>query len=173
VARVAGQMDITASAREILRQQDAAVALFDVESMPDRIADSVKLRRFVAWLLNSFAFVGMALAALGLYGTLAYFVQLRRREIAIRMAFGASARDVANLIARYSVSLALAGLVPGLVLAAAAAFATRSFLFGIRSFDPWTIVLTAACLLFIGLIASCSPIVQAVRVSPLATLREE
>lgn len=173
VARMAGQTDITSSVREILRQQDKAVALFDVESMPDRIADSVKLRRFVAWLLNSFAVVGMALAALGLYGTLAYFVQLRRREIAIRIAFGASARDVANLIARYSVSLALAGLAPGLVLAALAAIAIRSFLFGIGSFDPWTIVLTAAGLLFIGLIASCSPIIQAVRVSTLATLREE
>ena len=173
VACVAGQTDITSSVREILHQQDSAVALFDVESMPDRIADSVKLRRFVAWLLNSFAFVGMALAALGLYGTLAYFVQLRRREIAIRMAFGASARDVANLIARYSVSLAFAGLVPGLVLAALAAVAIRTFLFGIGSLDPWTITLTGAGLLLIALIASCSPIVQAVRVSTLSTLREE
>lgn len=173
VVREAGQTDITSSVREILHQQDASVALFDVETMPARIADSVKLRRFVAWLLNSFGFVGMALAALGLYGTLAYFVQLRRREIAIRMAFGASARDVAALIARYSLSLALAGLVPGLLLAFAAGFATRSFLFGIGSLDPWTVSFTAAGLLVIGIVASYSPIVQAARVSTLAILREE
>lgn len=173
VVRQAGETDVTSAVREILHQQDPSVALFDVESMPARIADSVKLRRFVAWLLNSFAFVGMTLAALGLYGTLAYFVQLRRRELAIRMAFGATSRDVAGLIARYSVSLALAGLAPGLLLAAAAGFATRSFLFGVHVLDPWTIAFTAAGLLIIGGIASCSPILQAMRVSTLATLREE
>jgi putative ABC transport system permease protein len=173
VVRQAGEVDVTSAVREILRQQDPSVALFDVESMPARIADSVKLRRFVAWLLNSFAFVGMALAALGLYGTLAYFVQLRRRELAIRMAFGATSRDVARLIARYSVSLAFAGLAPGLLLAFAAGLATRRFLFGIHALDPWTIAFTTAGLLLIGGIASCSPILQAMRVSTLATLREE
>jgi putative ABC transport system permease protein len=173
VVREAGQTDVTSSVREILHQRDASVALFDVEMMSARIADSVKLRRFVAWLLNTFAFVGMALASLGLYATLAYFVQLRRREIAIRMALGATARDVATLIARYSLLLALSGLLPGLVLAAAAGFATRSFLFGIHPLDPFTITFTAAGLLIIGVIASFSPIVQAVRVSTLATLREE
>jgi predicted permease len=173
VVREAGQTDVTSSVREILHQRDASVALFDVETMPARIADSVNLRRFVAWLLNTFAFVGLALAALGLYGTLAYFVQLRRREIAIRMAFGATARDVATLIARHSLLLALSGLVPGLALAAAAGFATRSFLVGIHSLDPWTVAFTAAGLLIIGVIASFSPIVQAARISTLATLREE
>jgi putative ABC transport system permease protein len=173
IVREAGQTDVTSSVRGILHQRDASVALFDVETMPARVADSVKLRRFVAWLLNTFAFVGLALAALGLYGTLAYFVQLRRREIAIRMAFGATARDVATLIGRHSLLLALSGLVPGLALAAAAGFATRSFLFGIRFLDPWTVAFTAAGLLMIGVIASFSPIVQAVRVSTLATLREE
>lgn len=173
VVREAGGTDVASAVREILHRQDSAIALFDVETMPARIADSVKLRRFVAWLLNSFAFVGMALAALGLYGTLAYFVQLRRREIAIRMAFGASASDVAGLIARYSMSLALAGLIPGLILAALAALATRSFLFGVGPLDPRTIAFTIMGLVGIGLMASCSPVVQAMRVSTLATLREE
>ena len=173
VVRETGQSDVTSAVREILRQQDPAVALFDVESMPARIGDSVKLRRFVAWLLNSFALVGMVLAALGLYGTLAYFVQLRRRELAIRMAFGATARNVAGLIARYSLLLALAGLVPGLILAAAAASATRSFLFGIGSLDPWTIAMAAVGVVAIGVLASCSPILQAVHVNALVTLREE
>jgi putative ABC transport system permease protein len=173
VVRQAGETNVTSAVREILHQQDATVALFDIETVPDRIMDSVKLRRFVAWLLDSLALVGMALAALGLYGTLAYLVQLRRREIAIRMAFGATARDIASLVARYSLSLAIAGLVPGAILSIAAALATRSFLFGISALDPWTIACTAAGLFAVGLIATWSPVAQAARVSTLATLRDE
>jgi predicted permease len=173
VVREAGQTDVTSAVREILRQQEPSVALFDVETLPARIADSVKLRRFVAWLLNSFALVGMGLAALGLYGTLAYLVQLRRREIAIRMAFGATPGDIANLVGRYSLALALAGLIPGAILCVAAALATRSFLFGIGVLDPWTIVGTAAGLFAVGVIATWAPVAQAARVSTLVTLREE
>src|SRR5208282_904460 len=173
VVRQASETNVTSAVRDILRQQDAAVALFDIETMPDRIMDSVKLRRFVAWLLDSLALVGLALAALGLYGTLAYLVQLRRREIAIRMAFGATARDIASLVARYSLSLALAGLVSGAILSIVAALATRSFLFGIGALDPWTIACTSAGLFAIGVIATWSPVVQAARVSALGTLRDE
>lgn len=173
VVRQAGETDVTSAVREILHRQDATVALFDIETLPARIRDSVKLRRFVAWLLDSFALVGMALAALGLYGTLAYLVHLRRREIAIRMAFGATPSDIANLVARHSLSLALAGLIPGLILSVAAARAIRSFLFGIGVLDPWTIAWTAAGLLALGVIATWSPMAQAARVSTLAMLREE
>ena len=173
VARVTAETNITASVREILHQEDAAVALFDVETMPQRISDSVKLRRFVAWLLHSFAFAGMALAALGLYGMLAYLVQLRRREIAIRMALGATPADIAQIFLRYGLSLALAGLIPGLLLLAAAARSIRSFLFGMGVLDAWTIASTAAGFFAIGLIATWPPVAQAVRVQALDTLREE
>jgi putative ABC transport system permease protein len=173
VARLAGESDITSAAREILRQQDANVALFDVEMMPQRILASVKLRRFVAWLMNSFGLVGMMLAALGLYGTLAYLVQLRRREIAIRMAFGATPSKIARLVLRHSVMIATAGLIPGLLLAAAAAQAIRSFLFGIGLVDAWTIAGTAVGLVALGLIATWGPVAKAIQVSTLETLREE
>lgn len=171
--REAGQADVTSAVREILRQQDPTVALFDVETMPRRIMDSVKLRRFAAWLLNSFALVGALLAALGLYGTLAYLVQLRRREIAIRMAFGATPGDVARLIGRSSLSLALAGLVPGAALCALASRATESFLFGVAPFDLWAVGGTIAGLLLLVAIATWSPVAQASSVNALSVLREE
>jgi MacB-like periplasmic core domain len=173
VVRKAGQTDVTSAVRDILHQQDPAVALFDVETMPERILDSVKLRRFIAWLLNSFAFVGIVLAALGLYGALAYLVQLRRREIAIRMAFGATSGDVARLVARYSLSLAVAGLVPGGVLSVLAARATRSFLFGIAPLDLWTIACTCAGVVALVAVATWAPVAQASGVNALAMLREE
>ena len=173
VVREAGNADVTSEVREILRRKDSAVALFDVETMPQRIMDSVKLRHFAGWLLNAFALVGMILAALGLYGTLAYVVQLRRREMAIRMAFGARPRDVARIVARYSFSLALAGVVPGIILCAIGVEGARSFLFGITPLDPVTAAYTAAGLLLIVAIATLSPIAQAARLDPLAMLHEE
>jgi putative ABC transport system permease protein len=173
VVREAGKTDVTSAVRELLRQQDPDVALFDIETMPARIMDSVKLRRFVAWLLNSFALVGVILAALGLYGALGYLVQLRRREMAIRMAFGATACDVARLVARYSLSLALAGIVPGVVLCALAVQGTRAFLFGVAPLDFWTLAGTASGLLLIVALATWFPAAQAGRLDPLRMLREE
>ena len=173
VARAAPNADVTSAAREALRQMDNEVALFDIETMSARVLDSVKLRRFVAWLINSFAFVGLFLAALGLYGTLAHLVELRRREMAIRMALGASRRDIRSLVGRQSLSIALAGIVPGVLLSFAAARATRSFFFGTTALDPWIAGSTVAGICALALLASWNPVRQATRVDPLATLREE
>ena len=173
VVRQAGQTDVTAAVREILHQQDPSVALFDVETLPARILDSVKLRRFVAWLLNSFALIGMILAALGLYGTLAYVVQLRRREIAIRMALGATPPDVARLVTRYSLSLVLAGLIPGLLLCVFAARVTQVFLFNAAPFDLSIVLPTAVGLLLLVVIAAWSPVAQAAGVNTLTMLHDE
>lgn len=173
VVRQAGQADVTSAVREILHQQDPSVALFDVETLPARILDSVKLRRFVAWLLNSFAVVGLTLAALGLYGTLAYLVQLRRREIAIRMALGATPPDVARLVARYSLSLVLAGLIPGVLLCVVAARMTQTFLFRVAPYDFSILMPTALGLLALVAIATWSPVAQAAGVNTLTTLHDE
>jgi putative ABC transport system permease protein len=173
VARTKGHIDITSSVRDTLRRMDGTVALFDVETMPARILDSVKLRRFVAWLLNSFALVGLLLAALGLYGTLAHTVQLRRREFAIRMALGATPGNTRALILRHCASIAVAGLVPGALISIAAARATRSFLYGISPLDPWTIAIALVGFFALALIASWIPAMQATRVDALLALREE
>jgi ABC-type lipoprotein release transport system permease subunit len=164
---------VTSAVREILRRQDPVVALFDIETMPQRIMDSVKLRRFVAWLLNSFALGGAVLAALELYGTLAYLVQLRRREIAIRVALGASGSDIARLVARHSLSLALAGLIPGVLLCALSARATRGFLFGVAPLDVGTVALTVGALILLVAVATWPPVARASGVNALSMLREE
>lgn len=173
VARTKGHTVITSSVRDTLRSMDSTVALFDVETMSARILDSVKLRRFVAWLLDSFALAGVLLAALGLYGTLAHLVELRRREIAIRMALGASARSVRSLIARHSLSIVLSGLIPGAGLSFFAVRAARSFLFGISPLDAWTLAATVLGFFALALAASWIPVLRATRVNALAALHEE
>ncbi|HEV2206184.1 MAG TPA: ABC transporter permease, partial [Candidatus Acidoferrales bacterium] len=161
VIRESGRTDVTSAVREILHQQDPAVALFDVQTMPARIADSLKVRRFVAWLLNGFALAGVILAALGLYGALAYAVQLRRREMAIRMAFGAAPADVAGLVWRHSLAVTLAGIVPGIVLCGLAAQLTRSLVFQVAPLDLATLAYTAAGLAIIVTVATWMPVSQA------------
>jgi len=173
VARTAGNVDITSGVRDALHSMDPSIALFDVETMPARILDSVKLRRFVAWLLNSFAFTGVLLAMLGLYGTLAHLVELRRREIAIRMALGASPRSVRSLVARHSLYIALGGLIPGAIFSFLAIRATQSFLFGISPLDGWTVAATLLGFFALALLASWIPVMRATRINALLALREE
>lgn len=173
VARTTGNVAITAVVRAALESMDKSVALFDVQTMPKRIADSVKLRWFVSWLLNGFAFTGLFLAALGLYGTLAYLVELRRREIAIRMALGASAHNVRSLIARHSLFIALGGLVPGAIFSFLAFRATQSFLFGISPLDSWTVAATLGGFFALAFVASWIPALRATRVGALLALRDE
>jgi len=172
VHEAAGQ-DVTQAMRLELRRLAPDVALFDVQTMSRRVSQSVRVRRFVAYLLGSFALVGLLLAALGLYGALAQLVRLRQREFAIRIAVGASACELRKLVVGHSLLIASAGLLPGLFLAFAAGRAVRSFLFGIESFDPWTITFTAVGFFALALIASWIPALRAMRIDPMAALRHE
>jgi putative ABC transport system permease protein len=173
LVREATGQDITAAVRRELSELAPDVALFDVTTMSRRVSHSVRLRRLIASLLGSSALIGLLLAALGLYGTLAQLVELRRREFAIRVALGGSASDIRRLIARHSLLIASAGLLPGMFLALVAVRATRSFLFGVGSFDPWTITVTAVGFLALVLLASWIPALRATRVDVLVTLRDE
>jgi predicted permease len=173
IVREAPGQDVTAVVRDALRAMDPNVALFDVETMAGRVSHEVRLRRFVAWLLNSLALVGLFLAALGLYVTLAHLVELRRREIAIRIAVGASRRQVGGLVARHGLSIASAGLLPGMVLAIAAGRVTRSFLFGISAFDGRTAATTLLGFFALALLASWIPMARAARTDALLALRDE
>jgi predicted permease len=173
VIRESPGQDVTGAVREALRQMDPDVALFDVEMMADRVSHSVRLQRFAAWLLNSFALAGLLLAALGLYATLAHLVVLRRREVAIRIAVGASRGDVRKLFARHGALIASAGLFPGMLLAVAAERVTRSFLFGISSFDMPNVAATLLGFFALALLASWIPMARVVRVDPLVALRDE
>ncbi len=173
VVREAPAQDATGAVREALHQMDPNVALFDVETMASRVSHTVRLQRFAAWLLNSFALAGLLLAALGLYATLAHLVELRRREVAIRVAVGASRGDVRKLFARHGIAMASAGLFPGLLLAIAAGRVTRSFLFGVGSFDAPTVAATLLGFFVLALLASWIPTARAARVDPLIALRDE
>jgi len=142
-----------------------------VTTMERLLDDTMQQDRFAMLLVALFAAAGLATAATGVYALLAYMVAQRRREIAIRMAIGASSSSVARLIVTESLMLALAGCVVGAVGVAAVSRLARSVLFGIAPHDPLTLATTAAVLLIAVLAASWLPARRAARVDPVSAMR--
>jgi putative ABC transport system permease protein len=158
-------------ARADVASLDRELPVAGVRTMDEVIGRSIAERRFTMLLLASFAGVAMLLAAIGVYGVLAYLVSQRTQEIGVRLAIGAAPRDVARLFLREGATLALAGLVAGLAAAVAAARALTALLFGVTTTDPITFGVVAAALAVVALMASYLPARRASRVDPMTALR--
>jgi putative ABC transport system permease protein len=141
--------------------------------MDDLVGQSIAPRRFTTLLLMSFATVAVLLAAIGVYGVLAYVVSQRTQEIGVRLAVGAAPADVVRLILREGATLALVGLAAGLAAALGAARALTTLLFGVTSTDPITFASVAATLALVALLASYVPARRAARVDPMTALRAD
>lgn len=139
--------------------------------MRGRMAELVEQPRFHAVLLISFAAVGLFLAAVGLYGTVAFLVTQRTREIGIRMAVGATPSDIAAVVLKQSAAWTFAGAMAGVLLTLGATRLLSSFLFGVSARDPLTLVTAVAVLLTVALAASANPARRAARVDPATALR--
>ena len=154
-----------------LRSLDPDLPMYYVRSMGQRVNESLARRRFSMLLLGVFASVALALATIGIYGVMAYLVSQGTREIGIRMALGATQRDVLGLIVRQGMTLAICGLAIGLAGAFVLTRLIRSLLFGVQATDPLTFVGTSVLLAFIALLASYIPAQRAARIDPMASLR--
>jgi predicted permease len=161
-----------ASIRRAVRAVDPLLPLFDVLTMEQALARDVATARFSAWLLSLLAMTGLALAAIGIYGVIAYFVTQRTSEIGIRLALGASPRSVVMMVVRHTAVLAAGGILMGVVLALAATHTLEALLFEVTATDLPTYVAGAATLLGTALLACAVPALRAVRVSPVESLSE-
>jgi putative ABC transport system permease protein len=172
--RTAGEpASVVSAIRGIVREQDPDLALADIKTMDEVVSRSVAQRRLLATLLGIFAAAALVLAAVGIYGVIAYSVTQRTQEIGIRLALGAQRSDVLRLVVGQAAALALAGILIG---AAGAALLTRlmtDLLFGVKPFDPLTFGAVAALLGSIALLASYLPGRRATRVDPVVALRAE
>jgi putative ABC transport system permease protein len=128
---------------------------------------------FRTWLMASFAAIAVLLAAIGVYGVIAYAVRQRTREIGIRMAIGADPRGIVRLVVFSSLRYSLAGLVVGVVCAAVAARALKAFLFGITSHDPMAFALASVVLGCVAAAAAWVPARRAADIDPIVALRAE
>ena len=138
-----------------------------------RIDDTITEERTFADLCVAFAILALAIACVGLYGTMAYAVSRRTNEIGIRMALGAERRRIIWMVLREVLMLAAAGLAIGLLCAWGALSTVKSFVFGMKATDPLAILLAAGILVTALVLAGFAPATRASRIDPLAALRHE
>jgi putative ABC transport system permease protein len=168
---------MVAALRGEVQAIDPSLSVLNVETLTDRIYQSLGGERSQATLLGTGGAMALLLAAIGLYGVMSYSVAQRTREIGIRMALGAGRGNVMGLVLKQGITLVSAGIVLGLGAAFVVTRLLASFLagllFGVSAADPITFVGTSAVLLFVALVASLVPARRATKVDPIIALRYE
>jgi predicted permease len=165
-----------AAVREAMHEVDSNLPLSNIRTQIEQADETLTMERMFAKLLTLFGLIAQQLAAIGLYGVMAYAVSQRTHEIGIRMALGADRRSVLMMVVRQGMILTVIGIAIGL---GAAYVLTKyvesltSMLFGVEARDPWTFAVTTVLLVAVALIACLVPARRATRVNPLTALRYE
>ncbi|MGA2738248.1 MAG: ABC transporter permease [Bryobacteraceae bacterium] len=155
---------------------DAGEPVYNVRTMQDRVSKSMTSQRFPMILLAAFASLALLLASVGIYGVVSYAMTQRVREIGIRMALGASRRDVLRMVTGQGLRMALAGIAIGVIAALVLTRVLLSFshlLYGVRAWDPLTLVAVSLVLTGAALLACYIPARRAARLDPMIALRHE
>ncbi len=166
-------LNVAAPIRTLVRQLDPNLPIASVRTMDDIVSMSIATPRFTGWLLALFAGLAVVLASIGIYGVLAYLVSQRTHEIGIRMAIGASSRNVLRMVLARGLVLALMGIGSGLVGAWFLTTLMAGLLHDVQSRDPLTFAGVAIVLTVVALAASYLPARRATRVDPLKALRAD
>jgi len=159
--------------RAALREVEPTLPLFNFNTMEADFRRSVTNQRITLTILAALALLALVLAAVGLYGVLSYLVGQRTREVGIRMALGASAASIRQLMLGQGLKLAALGLVVGLFFCVGLGRLMGGLLYGVSGFDPLSLVAVSALLATIGLLASWLPARRATRINPVEAMRAE
>jgi putative ABC transport system permease protein len=154
-------------------RQSTGLPVSNIHSMEQVVQASTSRQRFRMWLMTAFGSAALLLAAIGIYGLMAYMVVQRTQEIGIRLALGADGARVKNMVVAQGMRLALVGVVVGVGASFALARLIRTFLFGVKAWDPVVFVSAPLLLTAVALVAVWWPARRASRVDPLSALRQE
>ena len=164
---------LVAAVRQVVREVDANLPLFNIKTLRTQVDESLVQERLIGTLSSFFGLLSLMLAAVGLYGVMAYDVRQRTHEIGIRIALGAKRTEVLKMVLRQGMMLVLFGVGLGLAVSFAATRLIASQLFGVTATDPVTFVGVPSLLLIVALLACFMPVWRATRVDPLLALRYE
>ena len=174
VVRTSGHPEsFTSAVVEQIHTENPDQPVYDVRSMEDWLDQSLQSRNLLTGLVTLFGGSSLLLASVGLYGVLSYAVAQRTQEIGIRMALGATGRNVLWLVLRHSVLIVLVGIALGLPLAWVCTRLLASFLYGLTPTDPAAIMIATSLLILVALLAGYLPARRATRVDPMVALRHE
>jgi ABC-type antimicrobial peptide transport system permease subunit len=161
------------SIRNAVQGQNNQNVIANTQTMNEVIADSLAQRRFAMIVLGSFAAAALLLASLGIYGVISYLVGQRTHELGIRVALGASRRQILALVLGHGLKMALAGVALGLVAAFGLTRLMRTMLYGVGATDPATFAIIAGLLTIVAVVGCYLPARRATKVDPLTALRSE
>lgn len=159
--------------RQKIQEIEPARSVFDITPLEDHIDNAFAENRLRTVLLAFFAVTAMTLACVGLYGTLSYTVNLRQREVGLRLALGALRGQIVKQFLLQGLSVTVIGCVVGWALAFASTRLLSGMLYGVSPSDPLTLVSVVLVVLFVAAAASLVPAVRAARLDPMHVLREE
>ena len=164
---------LVAAARSVVESVDRNVPMFAIKTQAEQIDETIRRERLFAYLLTGFAALAVALACLGIYGTLAYLAARRTPEIGLRLALGAQPASVIGMVLRESLLPVFAGVALGVWAALSAGKMVEAMLYGLKPDDVPTLVAVGAVLLGSALVAGWWPARRASRIAPMAALRHD
>jgi putative ABC transport system permease protein len=161
---------LAAGVRRIIQSREPEAPV-DISTLEDIVGSTIARPRAISTLVGAFALVALALAAVGVYGVMAYSVRARTQEIGVRMALGATTASVFRLVLGQALRLVCIGIVTGLIAAGALTRLLERLLFEVEPLDPWTFAVTAVMLLAVATVASYVPARRGMRMAPVDALR--
>ena len=166
-------LTLTRDVRRTIASINPSVPVYRVSTLEQRLDTQFESRRFQVLMLSSFAFAGLVLAAVGIYGLMRYMVGQRTREIGVRIAMGATRSQVMGIVLWEGLVLAGTGLLAGLLLALLLTRSLRTVVYGVTINDPLTFAIAPAILLIVAIVACAEPAWRAIRIDPVQALRAE
>jgi putative ABC transport system permease protein len=164
---------MTQAVKKEIQEVDRDIAISEIKPMNELLDEAIADRRFSALLMEIFSILALILAAVGIYGVMAYSVSQRTHEIGIRMALGAQSSDILKLVVGQGMILTLIGLIIGLTGAFVLTRLMSSLLYGVSATDPFTFIAISLLLAGVALVASYIPARRAMKVDPMVALRYE
>jgi ABC-type antimicrobial peptide transport system permease subunit len=166
-------LSVVSEVRKAVKDLDPTQPIYHVETIDEVLSDSLARQRMVAVLLGIFALLALTLAAIGIYGVIAYSVTQRTREIGVRMAVGSSRANILLLMLRDAASFTGIGVLGGLIAAFIGAHLASALLFRTSSADPVSICLSVSALVIVAMVAAVLPASRAASIDPVKALRAE